>query len=267
MSVEMLEVAAQLLGELCDDLVFLGGATVGLWVTDPAAPPPRSTRDVDALVQTTTRQGYREVEQRLERKRFRLDIDGVTCRFVHADAELVLDVMPTASGLLGLRGDWLAEAYAHATTHRLPSGRMIRLVDPPHLLATKLEAFGDRGADDFLASDDFADIVTLLDGRSQLLDEVLSSPQPLRRYVARRFGEISVHRDFVDGLHGNLPPDRASQAHVDQIILPRIEQLRAVVQKRQQRRGALPTAGQARASKHRESVIDLARGAAPTGEV
>ena len=51
MSVDLLELAAAALGELRDEVVFVGGATVGLWITDPAAPPPRPTVDVDVIVE------------------------------------------------------------------------------------------------------------------------------------------------------------------------------------------------------------------------
>ena len=34
----MLEFIALKLGKLCDDLVFLGGCTTGLFITDPIAP-------------------------------------------------------------------------------------------------------------------------------------------------------------------------------------------------------------------------------------
>ena len=35
-------------------VVFVGGAAVTLWITDPAAPPVRPTNDVD-VVEATTR--------------------------------------------------------------------------------------------------------------------------------------------------------------------------------------------------------------------
>jgi hypothetical protein len=37
-SVELLQTAAATLGELVHDVVFVGGATITLWITDPGAP-------------------------------------------------------------------------------------------------------------------------------------------------------------------------------------------------------------------------------------
>jgi hypothetical protein len=58
MSVELLELAAVALGDLLDEVVFVGGATVGLWITDPAAPAPRPTKDVDVIVEVTSRGSF-----------------------------------------------------------------------------------------------------------------------------------------------------------------------------------------------------------------
>jgi len=46
-NVELLERANAALGKLREEVVFLGAATIPLWLTDPAAPPPRPTKDVD----------------------------------------------------------------------------------------------------------------------------------------------------------------------------------------------------------------------------
>lgn len=43
-------------------------------------------------------------------------------------------------------------------------------------IATKLEAFADRGGGDFLASHDLEDITTVTDGRPELTDEAAAAP-------------------------------------------------------------------------------------------
>jgi hypothetical protein len=65
MSVELLERAATALGPLVDEVVFVGGATIVLWITDPAAPPPRPTVDVDVVVEVTSRLGYERFGERM----------------------------------------------------------------------------------------------------------------------------------------------------------------------------------------------------------
>ena len=57
-NLEILTTAVEQLGELVDELVFLGGCATGLLITDPAAPPIRITRDVDAIVQVMPLSDY-----------------------------------------------------------------------------------------------------------------------------------------------------------------------------------------------------------------
>lgn len=49
-NLEILMLAIEQLGELADDMVFLGGCATGLLITDSAAPPIRVTKDVDAII-------------------------------------------------------------------------------------------------------------------------------------------------------------------------------------------------------------------------
>ncbi|MDQ7000839.1 MAG: hypothetical protein Q9M12_08170 [Mariprofundus sp.] len=46
-NIEMLQLAADGLGSLLDEVVFVGGCAAGLLITGPAAPPTRETTDVD----------------------------------------------------------------------------------------------------------------------------------------------------------------------------------------------------------------------------
>ena len=69
-NLEILELAVEQLGELVDELVFLGGCATGLLITDPAVPPIRITRDVDAIVQVMSLSDYHNLELRLRARGF-----------------------------------------------------------------------------------------------------------------------------------------------------------------------------------------------------
>src|SRR3954452_6064608 len=100
MSIALLELAGAALDDLLDEVVFVGGATVELWITDPAAPAPRPTKDVDVIVEVASRARFHQFEERLRRHGFREDTEsGVICRW--HQGELVLDVMPTDASILG----------------------------------------------------------------------------------------------------------------------------------------------------------------------
>jgi len=222
MSLELLELAADALGPLLDEVVFVGGATVTLWITDPAAPPVRPTKDVDVVVDVATRGAFYDFEARLRQRRFAEDQeDGVICRWRHPTG-LILDAMPTDASIIGFENHWQSAAVPHAITRELSSGAVIRAVSPPFLVATKLEAFKGRGKRDFLGSRDFADIIALVDGREELAGEVQTAPSEVRTYIAQELADLRSDARFLDGVYGGLPPDAASQARAEAVVLPRL---------------------------------------------
>lgn len=225
MSIDLLELAAEALGPLLDEVIFVGGATVALWITDQGAPPVRPTKDVDVVVEVATRGAFHDFEARLRERGFAEDQeDGVICRWRHPSG-LILDAMPSEPGILGFDNRWQGAAIPHAISRQLPSGATIRAVSPPYLLATKLEAFKGRGNRDFLGSPDFGDIIAIVDGRAELVDEVGQAPVDVREYIASELGDLLADPRFSDGLFGALRPDAASQARADAVVLPRVRAL------------------------------------------
>ncbi|HEV2791727.1 MAG TPA: nucleotidyl transferase AbiEii/AbiGii toxin family protein [Solirubrobacterales bacterium] len=228
-NLRMLEQAVEHLDALLDEVVFVGGATVELWITDEAAPEFRPTADVDVVVEITTRRDYYRFEKRLRAADFENDAEsGVLCRFKHRGSGLVLDVMPTEASILGFENRWQADAFAHAVAKALPSGREIRAIPPPFLSATKLEAFSTRGKLDFFGSRDFGDVVALIDGREELTEEIATAPEAARTYVSQRLDELSRHRDFDRGLEGALPSSPEARERVDLVIWPRLKDIIAL---------------------------------------
>jgi hypothetical protein len=62
-----IEVVATALGELRKEVMFLGGAAVELLVTNPAAPPPRLTDDVDLVVDVAGYAAFVQLTNRCDR--------------------------------------------------------------------------------------------------------------------------------------------------------------------------------------------------------
>ena len=46
----MLQIVADKLGDLCENVVFLGGCTTALLINDPVSPDVRRTFDVDCII-------------------------------------------------------------------------------------------------------------------------------------------------------------------------------------------------------------------------
>ena len=100
----------------------------------------------------------------------------------------------------------------------LPSGTTIRLIGAAAFMATKFEAFADRGRNDQLGSHDAEDIINLVDGRPELVDDVASAPPELRRYLADRCGALLARPDFADTLTGMIVPDEALAERVQTVL-------------------------------------------------
>lgn len=142
--------------------------------------------------------------------------EPVICRWKSADPQLVLDVMPTNPDILGFSNPWYEEAISTAATVTLDSGAEIRAATPPTLVATKLCAWKGRGKGDLLRSLDIHDVLTLIDGRSELVAEFHAAQPTLRAYVQDALVQLRAEPYFdyaVDGAtagYGPLGAERAS---------------------------------------------------------
>jgi predicted nucleotidyltransferase len=150
---------------------------------------------------------------------FEHDMDGPNCRFI-VDG-LTVDVMPVDGEILGFTNRWYELAVQFPCEYLLPSGDSIRLISAPIFVATKLEAFRDRGQADFVMSHDIEDIIAVIDGREELYEEIRTSDSSVREYIREQFANLLTDCDFVDAIGMHLLPDAASQARAI-IILDRV---------------------------------------------
>jgi hypothetical protein len=218
MSAEQLEIAAELLGPIRDEVVFVGGATVHLWFTEPDVPAARTTDDVDVICEVATRARYYELGERLRKRGFQEAPEAsVLCRWRSVEPRLVLDVMPTDPAILGFSNPWYGEVMSTAATVTLRSGVQIRTARPVQLIATKLCAWQGRGRGDLLASLDVHDVLALVDGRPELIDELRAAPPTVRDYVRTQLAELRGEGYFgyaVDWMTAAHGPSGAGRALV-----------------------------------------------------
>lgn len=205
-----LRVIAQALGDLREQVVFLGGAVAGLLLTDPLAEGVRATVDVDAVVQAERAQFHR-MQRELTRRGFREDADsGVICRWIHRDSGVVFDLMPENPGVLGFANRWYPYAVATAQQVALGDGLHIRLATAVAFVATKMEAFASRGRGDVLASHDLEDVLNIVDGREELVRELAGAEPDVRHALAQAFADLLARPNFLDVLPGLIAePERA----------------------------------------------------------
>lgn len=213
-NLEMLRAAVKNLGELADEMVFVGGCTTGLLITDEGAAEVRATDDVDSIVEVTSYGQYNTFAEKLKAAGFREDTrEGApTCRWVKG--ETVLDVMPLDEKVLGFTNRWYQPAIEAAEAREILPGITIRVISSPYFCATKFEAFEGRGAGDYLASHDLEDIITVIDGRAEIVDEISRASEDVREYISGKIAGLLKTRQFLDALPGYLLPDDASQGRL-----------------------------------------------------
>ena len=258
---QMLLAAVEKLAPLLDQLVFVGGCATGLLITDAGAATVRVTRDVDVIIDLANSAGYGFVDAMLRNEeaahisdaqvRKTDDVDTIVdsasyteftalgarlrelgfresiregapiCRWESGD--LVLDVMPIDPKVLGFGNRWYQAAFQNAAAMRVGKYE-IRTITAPYFLATKLDAYRNRGKNDFQSSSDLEDVVSILDGRPEVIEEVALADPELRKYLGDEFRKLISNRQFVESLPGFLLPDEASQGRIG-LILKRMKQL------------------------------------------
>ncbi|HEY4382654.1 MAG TPA: hypothetical protein VGN01_20085 [Acidobacteriaceae bacterium] len=198
----LLEDAVRKLAPFLNEIVFVGGITLGLLITDEGAAPIRGTTDVDVIAEIVTYADYVAFSERLREAHFTEDTGekALTCRW--HNRTLTLDVLALNKEVLGFTNIWYEPALRNASTVTLPGGQSIRVITAPFFLGTKIEAFRGRGKMDFQASHDLEDFVAVVEGRDTLLLEIAEAPSALREYLAEAAKTLLAEPRFLDVLPG-----------------------------------------------------------------
>jgi hypothetical protein len=222
-NIHVLELVVDAIGSLREELVLVGGCSVGLLITDVARPPVRETVDVDMVAQVVTLNDYYKTTGRLKECGFKeAPEESNMCRW--KKGRLTLDVLPSDEGVLNhSTNKWYPAAVEVAEYAVLPSGNRVRVITAPLFVATKFDAFHGRGGDDYLHHD-MEDIVNIVDGRAELVAEVASCREDAREYLRAEFDDLILEEAFIDLLPAHFRSDATSQARV-QVVIERMRKL------------------------------------------
>lgn len=221
MMLQMLEEVAQALGEeLREQVAFVGGCTTVLLITDEyTLESIRGTDDVDLVIHLTGTPDWYRLEENLKSRGFKnTGQDSVTCRL--RLGALKVDFMPTDEKVLGFSNTWFVGGLENAVDYTLPEGTSIKVFAAPWFLAAKLQAYQGRGHGDVLMSNDIEDVIALLDGREELINEVKQAPFELRRFVSDQFTALLRQSAFQDVIQST-----AQDADRERLIHERLKTL------------------------------------------
>jgi len=214
---ELLVMLCREVKPLLDRLVLVGGCATELLITDKAAAPPRPTQDVDMVVQVAGLADYYRIEEEVRKLGFMQGADehGVICRW--RKGLLQMDLMPTEKNIFGFANSWYPLAIETAVQLEM-NGITFRCIVAPVFLATKLEAFHDRGKSDFMASHDLEDVVSVVDGRESIVNDCENSDKSLVKFLTNEFRKFLSRTNVEEIIACHLPPDIASQQRIGLVV-------------------------------------------------
>lgn len=171
---------AKALQELRSQMVFVGGAVVSLYTDDPAADEIRPTGDIDVAVQLAGFSEWVHLQERLSQLGFSPHSQGRSiCNYLYKD--ISVDIMSSEDGPLGPANSWYKPGFDYLQEVAVEN-ETIRILSAPYFLATKFEAFHNRGGD-YRTSHDFEDIVYVMDNRINIVEEVRSSDDIVKAFI------------------------------------------------------------------------------------
>lgn len=131
-NINMLQTVASGLGDLRDEMVFVGGAVAELYADDPASSDIRPTKDVDCTIELSSYREHTELEEELRAKGFANDTSqgAPICRWIYQDIKV--DVMPTDENVLGFNNQWYSGGVGNKITKTLPNGTEIFVFSPEY---------------------------------------------------------------------------------------------------------------------------------------
>lgn len=196
---------AQGLHELKDKMVFIGGAIISLYTDDPAAEEIRPTTDIDMTINLANYAEWAQMQERLSELGFFPDPQGQSiCSYKYQD--IAIDIMPADDSSIGVSNIWYKPGFKYLQQIALEDGTNINILPSPYFLATKLEAFKDRGKNDFYGSHDFEDIIYLIDNRTTIVEEILTADEEIRQYIKEELTLIKNQKQSDEILAMHIHP-------------------------------------------------------------
>lgn len=193
------------LEELREKMVFIGGAVISLYTDDPASEEIRPTSDIDMTINLANYNEWAQMQERLAELKFYPDPEGHSICSYKYD-KIAIDIMPAEDSSIGVSNIWYKPGFKYLQQIELPEGVNINILPSPYFLATKLEAFKDRGANDFYGSHDYEDIIYLLDNRITIVEDILAADEDVRTYIKQEINVIKKHPQASEILAMHIHP-------------------------------------------------------------
>lgn len=187
-NIQRIEIVIDALGDLKDNFVFVGGAIVSLYA-DRMTEEVRPTDDIDVLVEIWSRWDYAVLEEKLRQIGF---VNDTNSKFIgrYIIEDVIVDLMATSEDILGFSNKWYLEGFKSAIEYKIDGFHSVKIFPSPYFIATKIEAFKNRGGNDGRTSSDFEDIIFILNNRNSVWDEIQTSNISVKSYLQKEVREL-----------------------------------------------------------------------------
>lgn len=204
---ERLQEIAEAMQDLNDRLVYVGGAMAGLYATDPTATEPRTTTDVDCVVDSTSYKEHTAFEELLREKHFQNDQtpNAPLCRWLFNGEKV--DVMSMNEDVLSFGNQWYRPGFAKREPCILPSGKTIYRLTVTYYVATKIDALLSRGGDDWRGAKDFEDLVYVLNYCADFIDRFKAEDKQVQTFVSEQFAKMLKRSNIAEELECAISSD------------------------------------------------------------
>ena len=199
-------IIAEGLKELNKRVVFVGGAVVSLYTDDPAADEIRPTADVDFTVNIANLQNisvWEEFTQELKKLGFSPDPFGhAICSYRYKDIPVY--IMAPEDGPFGPSNRWYKKGFNDVQEVKVKD-QTVNILSAPYYIATKFEAFNDRGKD-FRTSHDMEDIVYILDNRTTIAEEIIDAEDEVKDFIISELNILKSKGILEEVLTSHIHP-------------------------------------------------------------
>ncbi|WP_139959574.1 hypothetical protein [Flavicella sediminum] len=194
---------ARALKSIKEEIVFVGGAVVSLYTDDPAADEIRPTQDIDMTLNIVNISKWVNLQEELANLGFHPDPQGhAICSYRYKD--IPVDIMSTEDGPLGPANRWYKIGFQNLWTVKA-NDQEIKIFSAPCYLATKFEAYNNRG-NDYRTSHDIEDIIYVFDNRTTIVDEIATTEKTIKSFLIEELEKIITRGLLEEVLMTHIHP-------------------------------------------------------------
>ena len=199
---KVIQKVANALGDLNNQVIYVGGATVSLYINDPAADDVRPTKDIDISIKVASVAHLEEIREELTKRGFKQTADlDVICRFKLDD--ILVDVMATKPIGWAPANPWFEEGFNKLEKVDI-DGVVIQIMPLTYFLASKFTAHLDRGGSDPRFSHDFEDISYILDNRTDWHEIIAQEQGDVKAFLLEQLETIKKSSQLQEAILANL---------------------------------------------------------------